>query len=165
MKHEVNVVFAAFVIAIVSFLLISCGAEKPNKAELLKGTWKGDLTYILGVEFKEYSPLLKDSIVEVADSVCTITNVTVNFSNDKVQFFGVKNTLLPKYVYSWEEDKLIFSKPPSRGKQHVQAETLDSVRNREAAVFRLNEDSLVMNISVYGGYQIDRVLKLKRAVK
>lgn len=155
---KANSVLVLVVICTSFFLFISCAGEQPNNAELIKGTWKGQLSYILGVESKKYSPLLKDSIVAVADSVCTIKDVTVDFSNDKVQFFGVKNTVLPKYFYHWEEDKLIFSKTTS-------GEELDSLRNPEGTIFRLSKDSLVMNIRVYGGFQIDRVLKLKRMVK
>ncbi len=98
------------VISLVLFICLGCLPKKRNKEELIKGTWKGEVRYIKGIEIREFSPLTQDSTTRLIDSTFTIKDITVDFGKDKAMFFGAQDIIRSGYTYGWEEGGLYFKK-------------------------------------------------------
>lgn len=142
----------------IGFLILAgCSPEKKKGIEPIEGTWQGEVWYTRSVEKKEFSELLKDSLTVLADSLYHMKDVTVDVGKQQVQFFGVKGIMPSRYQgYHWEEGKVLFEREPAS------EEAATGGRVPEGTIYKINRDSLVMNIRVYDTHHIDYLLKLKR---
>jgi hypothetical protein len=151
------------------FSFADCSMDhKPHKDPII-GTWKGTASYKQISEFKVYAPLLEDSLTQLTGSMIVIPDVVMNIAREEVRFWNMQSISTSIYVYEREKNNLNFQKKTdhtgsTKNKTSgVHTITAISLADSPSAIItKLDADSLVLQLTVYGDGWNDYTLRLKR---